>query len=133
MTGKSDFHELVNLAKEGSYTGSDLLVKDIYAPNEPPLLGDLTAANFGKAHLNKDATEYDHMASLIKLIGETLILLSTQAAGSQQVERVVFTGSTLNGNEPLKNVLGGFQDMMAYEPVFLEKGAHAGAIGALMV
>ncbi|WP_449355333.1 type II pantothenate kinase [Virgibacillus natechei] len=133
ITGKSDFHELVDLATEGSYTGSNLLIRDIYAPNEPPLLGDLTAANFGKAHLNKDATKADHMAGLIELIGETLILLSTQAANAEQVGRVVFAGSTLNGNEPLKDVLCRFQDMLSYEPIFLEKGAYAGAIGALMV
>ncbi|MBP1971126.1 type II pantothenate kinase [Virgibacillus natechei] len=133
ITGKSDFPELVNLAKEGSYANSDLLVKDIYAPNKPPISGDLTAANFGKAHLNKEATEADHMESLVKLIGETLILLSTQAAATQQVEKIVFIGSTLNGNEPLNNVLNGFQDMLPYEPIFLEKGAYAGAIGALMV
>ncbi|MBY7144324.1 type II pantothenate kinase [Virgibacillus sp. NKC19-3] len=133
ITGKNDFHELVRLAQKGSYTSSDLLIKDIYAPNDPPLLGDLTAANFGKAHLNKDATKADHMAGLIQLIGETLILLSTQAATTEQVKKIVFTGSTLSGNEPLEKVLNGFQDMLSYEPIFLEKGAYAGAIGALMV
>ncbi|MEC5423120.1 type II pantothenate kinase [Virgibacillus sp. C22-A2] len=130
LTGKKDYHELIELAAEGNYKNSDLLVKDIYDTSAAPLSGNLTAANFGKAHIN-DVALADQLASLVRLIGETILLLSTQAAASQQVEKIVFTGSTLTGNEALKEVLSGFRDILPYEPVFLEKGAYAGAIGAL--
>ncbi|RKQ35826.1 type II pantothenate kinase [Oceanobacillus halophilus] len=132
LTGRNDFHHIIELAKKGSNENSDLLVKDIYSPYDPPIPGHLTAANFGKAHLNAKARVEDHVAGLIQLLGETIISLAGQAAISHQTEKVVFVGSTLNGNAPLKEVLSGFQNMMPYEPIFPEKGSHAGAIGALL-
>src|SRR5699024_6038614 len=80
ISGENTFQELVELANTGDHKKSDLLVRDIYAPNEPPLLGNLTAANFGKAHLNREADTPDHMAALVQFIGETLLLLAHQAA-----------------------------------------------------
>ncbi|SET67327.1 pantothenate kinase [Oceanobacillus limi] len=133
LTGESDFRKLRDLASQGDATKCDLLVRDIYAPHEAPLNGDLTAANFGKVFTEKAENIDDRMASLVKLIGETILLLSTQAASSTQVEQIVFVGSTLNGNKPLKNVLTSFQNLLPYEPIFLEKGSHAGAIGALFL
>ncbi|MFC3041786.1 type II pantothenate kinase [Virgibacillus xinjiangensis] len=134
LTGERKFPELVKLAKDGDRSRNDLLVKDIYSGGEaPPISGELTAANFGKAHIMEDATPADHMASLTQFVGETLIMLAGQAAAAQEVETIVFTGSTLNGNIPLKNVLSGFQDMLPYDPVFLDRGGHAGAIGCLLV
>ncbi|MUK90428.1 type II pantothenate kinase [Ornithinibacillus sp. L9] len=132
ITGERDFKQIINLAGQGDHRNSDLLVRDIYTPNEPPLKGDLTAANFGKAHLEENIHVEDHLASLVKMIGETIILLASQAAIAHQVKPIVFTGSTLTSNEPLQTVLSGFSDMLSYEPVFLEKGSHAGAIGALL-
>ncbi|WP_068673635.1 type II pantothenate kinase [Oceanobacillus sp. Castelsardo] len=132
ITGRRDYQHLVSLAEKGSSQKSDLLVRDIYAPDEPPIPGDLTAANFGKAHFNMQARAEDHIAALIRLIGETIISLASQAARILGVEKIVFVGSTLNGNKPLKEVLSGFQSMMQYEPIFLEKGSYAGAIGTLI-
>ncbi|WP_067726088.1 type II pantothenate kinase [Oceanobacillus damuensis] len=132
ITGKKEFKELVKAAANGKHENSDLLVKDIYAPEVPPLFGDLTAANFGKAHDHELATTNDHMAALIQLIAESTILLATQAAAMKNAQKIVFVGSTLNGNKPLKDALSSFQNIMPYEPVFLEKGPYAGAIGALI-
>ena len=132
LTGRGNYQHLINLAEKGSSQKSDLLVRDIYAPNEPPIPGELTAANFGKAHFNMQARVEDHVAALIRLIGETVISLASQAAKITGVEKIVFVGSTLNGNKPLKDVLSGFQSMMQYEPIFLEKGSYAGAIGTLI-
>ncbi|WP_249870414.1 type II pantothenate kinase [Oceanobacillus saliphilus] len=132
ITGKKEFKELVTAAANGNHENSDLLVKDIYAPEKPPLFGELTAANFGKAHLHDLATSDDHMAALMQLIAESTILLATQAAAMKNAQKIVFVGSTLNGNQPLKDVLSSFQNIMLYEPVFLDKGAYAGAIGALI-
>ncbi|MFD1848821.1 type II pantothenate kinase [Oceanobacillus bengalensis] len=133
ITGRNDYHHLIELANKGKHENSDLLVKDIYAPNEPPIFGYLTAANFGKAHLNEKARVEDHVAALAQLVGETIISLAAQAAGSKQVGNIVFVGSTLQGNAPLRDVLIGFQRMMDYEAVFLENGPYAGAIGAHLI
>jgi len=132
LTGRGNYQHLINLAEKGASQKSDLLVRDIYAPNEPPIPGELTAANFGKAHFNMQARVEDHVAALIRLIGETVISLASQAAKITGVEKIVFVGSTLNGNKPLKDVLSGFRGMMQYEPIFLEKGSYAAAIGTLI-
>lgn len=132
ITGKKEFNALVELAANGNHERSDLLVKDIYAQNKPPLGGNLTASNFGKAHLTDNATPEDQMAALIQLIGETVIILTGQIASLKSVDKLVFVGSTLNGNSTLKNVLNSFQGMMPYEQIFLTKGSHTGAIGSLL-
>jgi type II pantothenate kinase len=132
ITGKADFHLFTSMAASGDNRNSDLLVRDIYAPDEPPIFGDLTAANFGKAHLNKAATEHDYLASVMHVIGETIILLAGQAAARKQMKRIVFVGSTLTNNKALQAVLSSFRQALSYEPIFLEQGSHAGAIGALL-
>lgn len=132
ITGKNDFASYTAMAEKGDNRNSDLLVRDIYAPDEPPIFGDLTAANLGKVHLNDAANVNDHLASVMQLIGETIILLAGQAAMRMQVSQIVFVGSTLTNNRVLKNILSSFKDALSYEPVFLEKGSHAGAVGALI-
>ncbi|MGJ9457900.1 type II pantothenate kinase [Oceanobacillus sp. CF4.6] len=133
ITGEKDYLKLVELAAKGNHKNSDLLVKDIYAPDEAPLSGELTAANFGKAHDNGSATTEDHMAALLQLIGETIILLAGQAAVAKNMQEIVFVGSTLDRNKTLQDVLSSFQDRMPYVPVFLSRGPYAGAIGALLL
>jgi len=132
ISGKDSFHEFVELAKEGNHKSSDLLVEDIYTPDESPIDGRLTAANFGKAHMNENATPCDHLAALSQLMGETVLQLASQAAAAKQVQTIVFIGSTLEGNAKLKQVLASFQDRLPYKPVFLNRGAYAGAIGTLL-
>nr|WP_246521371.1 type II pantothenate kinase [Ornithinibacillus massiliensis] len=132
ITRKNDFQTFTTMARNGDSRKSDLLVRDIYAPEEPPIYRDLTAANLGKAHLNKDATEHDHLASVIRMIGETILLLATQVATAKQIKQIVFVGGTVTNNPALKEVFVQFRDMMSYEPVFLDKGTHTGAIGALL-
>ncbi|WP_087972345.1 type II pantothenate kinase [Oceanobacillus rekensis] len=133
ITGEKDFLKLLELAAKGNHNNSDLLVKDIYAPDDAPIFGELTASNFGKANYNENANAADHMAALMQLIGETLILLAGQAALAKNVKKIIFIGSTLDGNKTLQHVLTSFQDRIPYEPVFLSSGAYAGAIGALLL
>ncbi|WP_339227148.1 type II pantothenate kinase [Oceanobacillus sp. FSL K6-2867] len=132
ITGKSTFQELIALAEKGNHENSDLLVRDIYEPNEPPIFWDLTAANFGKVNHHKTSEKADHMAALIQLVGEITISLAGQLALHKNIHKIVFIGSALNGNRPLKNVLSSFQDKLSYKAIFLDKGAYAGAIGALL-
>lgn len=131
LTNADTFHELIDLAKDGSHENNDLLVKDIYVTNENlPLLGELTAANFGKAQL-ANSSEADNAAALNQLIGEVILTLATNVASKNEVEKIVFIGSTIQDNLPLQQVINGFKEMLPFEAVFLEKGAYAGAIGAL--
>lgn len=132
LAGEKTFQELVQASSEGNHEKSDLLVNDIYGKENAPLNGGLTAANFGKAHLSKEATSSDHLRALTQMIGEvtlTLVSASTQQTG---VEDIVFVGSTLEGNKPLQEVLNHFHHILTYRPVFLEEGAYAGAIGAMI-
>lgn len=126
------FRELVELSATGDHENSDLLVKDIYQMDDAPLTGELTAANFGKAHLPGDKSEADHLQALTQLIGEVIVSLAGTVAASKTINHIVFVGSTLRGNQPLRDVLSSFQEMFSYKPIFLEKGAYAGAIGALL-
>ena len=132
ITSAKGFRELVELADSGNHQKSDLLVKDIYGSEQAPLVGELTAANFGKAHVLEAQTEADHAAALNQLIGETILSLAGQVASAKNTQQIVFVGSTLQGNKPLQKVITSFEEMLPYEPVFLEKGAYAGAIGALL-
>lgn len=131
ITNSNNFRELVNLAAKGNHQKSDLLVKDIYVTEQAPLLGDLTAANFGKAHLDGEITAADHAAALNQLIAEVILSLIGQVITTKDVQQLVFIGSTLKGNLPLQNAITSFQEILPFEAVFLDKGAYAGAIGAL--
>lgn len=132
ITQHTDFQTFTSMASLGDKRNSDLLVRDIYYPEEPPIYGDLTASNLGKIHLNKEASPHDYMASVMQLIGETIILLARQAAFTKQVSKIIFIGGTIAHNKALQDVFLSFKDMMSYEPIFLEKGTHAGAVGALL-
>ncbi|MHA6251516.1 type II pantothenate kinase [Oceanobacillus sp. CAU 1775] len=131
LTNAQSFSELLELAGKGNRENNDLLVKDIYEGNENiPLLGDLTAANFGKAH-KTDSMEADHAAALNQLIGEVILSLSGNVAQVKEAKNIVFIGATIQDNNPLQQVLTSFKDMLGFEPIFLELGAFAGAVGAL--
>lgn len=129
--GKS-FRELVELSAKGNHQNSDLLVKDIYGEQHAPLTGELTAANFGKVHLQEEHSEADLLRSLTQLIGEVILSLAGNVAAIKGVGKIVFVGSTVEGNKPLQEVFLSFQEMLSYQPIFPDKAAYAGAIGALL-
>ena len=129
LASTSNFEDLVNLASKGDRRKADLLVKDIYGDGGEPLAGEMTAANFGKV---TSGDKEDLMASLVNMITETLVLLSAQAALAEKVETVVFAGSTLSGNKPLKKALAAYTTMFGLNPAFLDNGEYCGALGALL-
>lgn len=128
--GSHDFTELIRLAEAGDKQKMDLLVKDIYYPEEPPIDGNLTASNFGKAGA-VDGREADMAASTINMITETIILLTQQTARLYGVKHIVYIGSTLIGNIPLRNGLTEFSNMVGLKPYFLNNGEYSGALGAI--
>ncbi|MFE4521045.1 type II pantothenate kinase [Cytobacillus firmus] len=131
LTGEKDFSRLVSLAGSGKAENADLMVKDIYSPFDPPIDGSLTASNFGKINDDQVSKE-DKAASLINMIAETMVLLSTQAAVRHQIGDIIYIGSTVQHNEPLKQLLKKYTVMLGKNPVFIQNGAYCGAIGAML-
>lgn len=129
LAGTDEFSELVGMAGAGSRQGVDLLVKDIYGGGDEPLNGNMTAANFGKC---SGAEKEDLAAALINMIAETIVLLASQAAIAGKVDTIVYAGSTLAGNAPLKDALSAYTEAFGLDPVFLGNGEYCGALGALM-
>ncbi|WP_339179714.1 type II pantothenate kinase [Oceanobacillus sp. FSL W7-1293] len=131
IAGTSDYHSLVDLASKGDRTSSDLMVSDIYQSSYSPVEASLTAANFGKDQLDQSVSAEDQLAALTQLIGETIVLLSSLTSNSLATKEIVMIGGALTGNPLLKQVIGSFESMFDYNLTFLEKGGHAGAVGAL--
>lgn len=132
LTGETDYDALMELANSGNRRNADLLVGDIYAPAEPPIPGDLTAANFGRVFSNGEISKADAFAAAANMIGETLVLLATQAASQHCAKDIVFIGGALKENKSLRHTLTHFRKLLGYETWFPDKGAYAGAIGALL-
>lgn len=130
LTAEEDFQRLTVLANEGEKGNVDLLVRDIYESDEPPIDGDLTAANFAKG-TNVKHTDADRMAALTNMIVETIVLLTLQAAAIHKTKQVVFIGSTLIGNHSLRKGLEFYMNMLGLSAEFLENGEYCGAAGAL--
>ncbi|WRP08594.1 type II pantothenate kinase [Rossellomorea aquimaris] len=131
LTEESDYFELVRLSKEGKRELVDLSVRDVYEAMNSPVPEHLTAANFAKG--DSSSKKADKLRALTNMIAETIILLASQASQAHKLEHFVFIGSTLRSNPALKEDLSQFQDMLSYNPIFPEKGAYAGSLGAFDV
>jgi type II pantothenate kinase len=134
LLGISDFDELCALAARGDRRSVDMLVSDIYAPGEISLrAGDITASNFGKLRLGSGPrpSAEDIAAAIMRLVGENVALICGGLAASHPIRHVVFGGGTLRSNPSLREVLRLIASAYGYEPVFLERGEYAGAVGAL--
>jgi type II pantothenate kinase len=129
LSHEEDFSELTKIANEGDKGKVDLLVRDIYESAEPPIDGNLTAANFAKG-LKVKHSEQDRVASLVNMIVETIVLLTLQAAALHKTKQVVFIGSTLIGNQSMRNGLEYYMKRIGLTSVFLDKGEYCGAVGA---
>jgi len=132
LLGGASFEDILRLAARGDRRRVDLLVSDIYRPGEIALAGDATAANFGKPLVHRGSPAPEDLANAIMgLLGENVALICTALAGAHGVRRIVYGGSTLRGNRPLRDVLALITAAFGREPLFLEEGEFAGAIGAL--
>jgi type II pantothenate kinase len=133
--GTVDFAELAALAARGDRRAVDLLVSDIYRPGEFALTGDLTAANFGRlARGGRGVARAEDLAhAIMGLVGENVALVCAGLALPHGVRRVVFAGSTLRDNPALREVLVRITSAFGREPLMLEGGEFAGALGALLL
>ncbi|MFT8321027.1 MAG: type II pantothenate kinase [Bacillus sp. (in: firmicutes)] len=130
LTNETNFAHLVNLAASGNRTNIDLLVKDIYLGQDSQLNGELTASNFAKT--KEGNSEKDMAASLLQMIGETIFLLTQQAALSIKPTFIVYSGSTIAQNKPLQAILSSFEEQVDAKQLFLEHGEYGAAISAYL-
>jgi type II pantothenate kinase len=127
---EASFERIAALAVAGDRRHVDLLVGDVYRDQAGPLLADLTAANFGKLHSTR---REDLAAALTALVGETVALMAAALARATGLETVVYCGSTLTGNPALQETIRDITRRFGASPLFLARGAFAGAVGAAAV
>jgi type II pantothenate kinase len=133
LAGARSFEELCALARRGDRRRVDLCVADIYRSSPPPLPGDVSAASLAKLGLpgGAGADPSDLAHAIMGLVGENAALLCGYLAAAAGVGCVVYGGSTLVDNPALVDVLRLVTAAAGRRALFLEHGAHAGALGAL--
>ena len=130
LLGVASFDALTELAAAGDRRRVDLLVEDIYAGAAPPLAGKLNAASFAKRASRAPA---DLAHALIGLVGENVGLICCHLAALHGVEDILFCGSTLSQNPPLRQVLSDVSRRLGRRAHFLARGAFCGAVGAAVM
>ena len=140
LAGESNHEALVHLARLGDRKKVDLLVGDLYRPGEIALDPSLTASNFGKPSASRDPRDLVNAA--MGLLGENVALMAGALAVSlMRVRRgtrgrlarptVVYAGTTLRGNDLLREILEEVTHLAGAEARFLPSGEFTGAVGAL--
>ena len=133
LVGSSDFEELVALAKRGDRRKVDLLVGDVYPGGEAVLPEDMNASSFAKLArpgLARSHDPADLADALIALVAEPITTICGALAALTGAERLLFGGSTLRGNAPMREILAKL-GAMGRPVIFLRDGEFAGALGAL--
>lgn len=133
LTEISDYETLTNLAQSGNRDIIDLKVKHIYKDSEPPIPGELTAANFGNVlnNMNEHFTNSDKLASVVGVVGEVITTIAITVARECQTKNVVYIGSSFNNNPLLRKVIEDYTVLRGCHPFYIENGAFSGAIGVL--
>jgi len=132
LVGESEFDALADLATKGDRRKVDLLVGDIYRPGEIPLIADATASSFGKRGIRAMRPAPEDLAQAIMgLVGENVALLCNALASAHQLQRIVYGGTALRNNPVLRAILLGTSAAFGKDPLHLEDGEFAGALGAL--
>src|SRR5262245_43680276 len=127
LLGIERFDDLIALAARGDRADVDLLVSEVYRAAPATVARNLTAANFGKL----DSTRPEDVAhAIIGLVGETVVLVSLGLARHAGTETVVYGGTTLADNAPLRAVIDEVASFFGLRPLFLARGAYCGAVGA---
>ncbi|MBU5909602.1 type II pantothenate kinase, partial [Vibrio cholerae O1] len=95
------------MAQHGDRNTIDLKVRHIYKDTEPPIPGDLTAANFGHVlhHLDADFTPSNKLAAVIGVVGEVVTTMAITVAREFKTENIVYIGSSFHNNALLRKVV----------------------------
>lgn len=131
LIGEKDFEQMAQLAAAGDRAKLDLQVKDIYGDQESPILGSLTASNFGKLS-GAAPSNQDQMAAIAGMVAETVMLLSTQAADRCETSSIGYIGSPFSHHHFLKESIDTYTQLAKKKPLFLKNGEMSGAVGALL-
>lgn len=133
LTNVSHYDELVKLGQQGSRQDLDLKVSQIYEGALTPISGDLTASNFGGArNLQSNPGKADLLAGVFGLVGETVAVLSVQAADQYKAQNIVYIGSSFIQNELLINTVLSYTRLKEQHGLVLPNGEFSGAIGSLL-
>lgn len=129
----TDYEALTNLAQSGDRDTIDLKVKHIYKDTEPPIPGELTAANFGNVlhNLDVDFSPANKLASVVGIVGEVITTMAITVARENKTENVVYIGSSFNNNPLLREVIEDYTVLRGFKPFYIENGAFSGALGAI--
>ena len=97
LTEISDYETLTDLAQFGNRDIIDLKVKHIYKDSEPPIPGELTAANFGNVlnNMNEHVTNSDKLASVVGVVGEVITTMAITVAREYQTKMLFILGLLL--------------------------------------
>ena len=132
LLGTRDFDRIAQLAARGDRSRVDLTIGDIYSDGFE-LPAAFTAASLAKLQPGATPDPADLAQGLMGLLGENVGRTCALLAAEQGVERVVFGGSCLRGNDYLANLLRGMCMAGGLEALVLEDGEYTGAVGALQV
>ena len=126
------FEEICELASQGKRCKVDLLLRDIYAPGEVCLAGNVTASNFGRLSGDNcpQAAAPDVMAGIMGLVGENIALIASGLMNTASTRNIVYAGTTLRHNPALCEVLIQAGKLLNHNVIILERGEFTGAVGA---
>jgi len=136
LTGSSDFDHLCALADAGDRTRVDVSVAELYAGSAAPLATDVMASSFARLAAGphrRDARPEDLARSVMAMVGENVALLAGSLSLWLDVESILFGGSTLRGNQALREAVSDYVARFGRTAVHLDGGAFAGALGARRV
>lgn len=132
LCGVRDYAEIARLAPLGDREAVDLTVGQIYAPAQPPIAGDLTAANFARPLPPEGGAQpQDYAAAVIGMVAEIVTTVGVQAAKLHGASTVVYVGSSYENNALLHELTVRFTAMLGCEAVIPDRGSYSGAVGAL--
>lgn len=127
LLGVSSFREIAELAARGDRRKVDLMVGDIYREGEIELPAGMNASSFAKLESREPA---DLAHALMGVLGENVALIGAVVARAHGLSTAIFGGSTLHHNASLQRILEEVSQMSGIRPLFLERGALCGAVGA---
>lgn len=140
LTQCKTFDEAIKLAKAGSSTKIDKLVKDIYGGGYPKfnLSGDTVASSFG--HMNmaekrKDVKREDLARALLEMVTINIGSIARMCAANEDIDRVVFIGNFLRVNKLSMKLLSyavNYWSKGAMKALFLEHEGYFGAVGCFV-
>ncbi|CAF4177924.1 unnamed protein product [Rotaria sordida] len=139
LTGCSSYDEAIQLATEGDSTKVDKLVKDIYGGDYERfgLPGHIVASSFGHMNLpekREQTTKADLARATLVTVLNNIASISMMCARTENVDRILFSGSFLRINDLSMRILAYAMDYWSsgqIKAIFLEHEGYFSAVGCL--